>query len=66
MKAGTASKATAKAKTIATPAPTPDKKKYRIILVEDHPIVRQGLAQLINHQPGLSVVGEADTAARPP
>src|SRR5262245_17573020 len=47
-----------------TPAATAEKRKYRIILVEDHPIVRQGLAQLINHQPGLSVVGEADTAAK--
>jgi DNA-binding NarL/FixJ family response regulator len=64
MKAGTASKGAAKAKTPAAPAAAADKKKYRIILVEDHPIVRQGLAQLINHQPGLSVVGETDTAAK--
>lgn len=47
-----------------TPVAAVEKKKYRIILVEDHPIVRQGLAQLINHQPGLSVVGESDTAAK--
>jgi DNA-binding NarL/FixJ family response regulator len=38
--------------------------RSRIILVEDHPIVRQGLAQIINEQPDLMVVGEADTAAR--
>src|SRR5688500_7933413 len=61
MKAATASKTKRAAPPAAAPA---DKKKYRIILVEDHPIVRQGLAQLINHQPGLSVVGEADTAAK--
>lgn len=64
MKAGTASKGASKAKTATAPAAAADKKKYRIILVEDHPIVRQGLAQLINHQPGLSVVGEAESAAK--
>lgn len=48
----------------AEPAETAEKQKFKIILVEDHPIVRQGLAQLINHQPGLSVIGEADNAAR--
>ena len=58
MKAGTASKSKRAAKPVAPAAPeTP---QYRIIIVEDHPIVRQGLAQLINHQPGLSVIGEAD------
>jgi DNA-binding NarL/FixJ family response regulator len=41
-----------------------DKTKYRVVLVEDHPIVRQGMAQLINLQPGLTVIGEADTAAK--
>ncbi len=48
---------------VASPA-SADNKKHRIILVEDHPIVRQGLAQLINHQPGLTVVGEAESAAK--
>ena len=38
-------------------------KKRRIVLIDDHPLVRQGLAQLNNLRPGLSVVGEADTAA---
>jgi DNA-binding NarL/FixJ family response regulator len=32
----------------------------RIFLVDDHPVLRQGLAQLINQQPGLSICGEAD------
>jgi DNA-binding NarL/FixJ family response regulator len=36
------------------------RRRYKIILVEDHPIVRQGLAQIINLQPDLEVVGEAD------
>ncbi len=35
-------------------------RRFKIILVEDHPIVRQGLAQLINLQPDLMVIGEAD------
>src|SRR5678815_3908004 len=67
MKAATATKpsrAAAPAPAAPAAAAAAEKKKYRIILVEDHPIVRQGLAQLINHQPGLSVIGEADTAAR--
>jgi two-component system response regulator DevR len=35
----------------------------RILLVDDHAIVRLGLLTLINDQPGLQVVGEAGTAA---
>lgn len=34
---------------------------YRILVVDDHPIVRQGLRRLINAQPGLEVCGEAST-----
>ncbi len=47
-----------------TAGTTPEVKRARILLVEDHPIVRQGLAQIINAQPDLAVVGEADTAAK--
>lgn len=36
--------------------------KHRVFLVDDHPIVRQGLAQLINHEADLAVVGEGDNA----
>ena len=35
--------------------------KRTILLVDDHPIVRQGLAKLINDQPDLAVCGEADS-----
>ena len=35
--------------------------KLRILLVDDHKIVREGLRTLIEKQPGLEVVGEADS-----
>jgi len=34
-------------------------KPRRVFIVDDHPIVRQGLEQLINHEPDLRVCGEA-------
>jgi DNA-binding NarL/FixJ family response regulator len=37
--------------------------KSRIIIVDDHPIVRRGLVMVINQDPKLTVVGEAETAA---
>jgi DNA-binding NarL/FixJ family response regulator len=36
--------------------------KKRIVVVDDHPIVRQGLALLINREPDLVVCGEAEEA----
>jgi DNA-binding NarL/FixJ family response regulator len=42
-------------------APPSDKK--RILLVDDHPILRQGLANVLNLQPNLAVCGEADDPA---
>ncbi len=41
-------------------AKTPPKGKHRIFIVDDHPIFRQGLAQLINQESDLCVCGEAD------
>lgn len=35
----------------------------RIFLVDDHPLLREGLAGLIDRQPGYKVCGEAETAA---
>jgi DNA-binding NarL/FixJ family response regulator len=39
------------------------KRKYRIVLVDDHPVLREGFAELINHEPDLHVCGQAATAA---
>lgn len=33
--------------------------KIKVVLVDDHPLVREGLVNLINQQPGLEVCGEA-------
>ncbi|MGA1823730.1 MAG: response regulator transcription factor [bacterium] len=38
------------------------KDKVRILIVDDHPIMRQGLAQLINQDMKLAVCGEAEDA----
>jgi DNA-binding NarL/FixJ family response regulator len=38
------------------------KSRKRILIVDDHPMMRQGLAQLINAEPDLVVCSEADTA----
>ncbi len=35
-------------------------KKYGVFLVDDHPVVRRGLAECINTEKDLEVVGEAD------
>jgi len=34
--------------------------KRRVLIVDDHPLMRQGLAQLINQQPDLAICGEAE------
>ena len=38
---------------------TPATKPIRILLIDDHAVVRSGLRLLIETQPGLEVVGEA-------
>lgn len=35
--------------------------KARILVVDDHPLLREGVSQLINRQPDLEVCGEADS-----
>src|SRR4051794_39648974 len=49
--------------TIAPARPNGSTKK-RIFIVEDHPIFRRGLSQLINCEADLEVCGEADSAPR--
>src|SRR5215203_5959628 len=39
---------------------TPPDTRSKVFLVDDHAIVRQGLAELINDQPDLVICGEAD------
>jgi len=39
-----------------------DNRRRRVMLVDDHPIVRQGLRRLIEAEPDLEVCGEAETA----
>src|SRR6476620_23872 len=37
--------------------------KKRLFILDDHPMMREGLCQLINNEPDLSVCGQAGTAA---
>jgi DNA-binding NarL/FixJ family response regulator len=43
-------------------ASKPNKIKNRVFLVDDHPLVREWLTNLLNQQPDLEVCGEAETA----
>lgn len=49
----------AKAAQATAPAPTP--KAYRILIADDHAIVRRGLRNLLADQPGIDICGEATT-----
>jgi len=44
------------------PSDTPksDQHRTRVLLVDDHPVMRQGMAAIINEEPDLVVCGEAD------
>ena len=44
--------------------PTIRKGKARVLLVDDHPILRKGLAQMINMEQDLMVCGEAEEAGK--
>jgi DNA-binding NarL/FixJ family response regulator len=41
---------------------TPKQAKRAVLIVDDHPMMRQGLAQLINNEPDLVTCGEAEGA----
>src|SRR5258708_26625290 len=40
------------------------KGKTRVLLVDDHPILRRGLGQLINQEADMTVCGEAEDAPK--
>ncbi|HVW02816.1 MAG TPA: response regulator transcription factor, partial [Planctomycetaceae bacterium] len=44
-------------------AAVPTAQSARILIVDDHPVVRRGLAQLIADEPDMEVFGEAATGA---
>jgi DNA-binding NarL/FixJ family response regulator len=39
-----------------------DATRIRVLCVDDHPLLREGIATLINHQPDMVVVAQASTA----
>jgi DNA-binding NarL/FixJ family response regulator len=49
--------------TVQTPKPVAPAKAKRIVIVDDHPLFRKGLEQLINSEDGLVVCGEAGDAS---
>src|ERR1700759_4207453 len=44
------------------PMPTAKKNKTRVLIVDDHPLLRKGVSQLINAERDMEVVGEAEDA----
>ena len=60
--AKTASKTTTPAATVQQPAV--EQPKRQVLIVDDHPIFRNGIIQLINHEPDLYVCGEICSAAQ--
>jgi DNA-binding NarL/FixJ family response regulator len=46
------------------PAVTAKKNPTRVVIVDDHPLLRKGVGQLIDNEKDLSVVGEAEDAAK--
>ena len=50
-----------------TPPPSPAvnrKPKTKVLLVDDHPVLRRGLSQLINQESDMTVCGEAEDAPK--
>lgn len=38
-------------------------RKTRVFVVDDHPVVRQGLKLLVDHEPDMEMIGQAESAA---
>lgn len=49
---------------VANPPGAPSAKRLRILLVDDHAVVRDGLSNLLNAQPDMEVCAQAETAAQ--
>lgn len=49
---------------MTTATSTTDEDEIRLLLVDDHAIVRQGLRSVLQREKGIRVVGEAEDAAR--
>ena len=49
---------------VPTPVNSAKKNPTRIVIVDDHPLLRKGVGQLINNEKDLLVVGEAEDAAK--
>lgn len=49
-----------------TDMPATADEPVRLLLVDDHPMMRKGVAQLLELEDDLSVVGERPAAARKP
>jgi len=43
---------------------SPDEAPIRVLLVDDHAVVRKGMRALLEREPGIDVVGEADDGGR--
>lgn len=51
-----------KGREITAPAPTMINMKTRVFIVDDHPLLRKGLGELINQQLDMIICGEAEDA----
>ena len=49
---------------MSAPKKKPAKSKTLILIVDDHPMMRQGLAALIKNEPDLAVCGEAESSGQ--